>query len=55
MVSNLQLLYTHLRLVEILGCSDSIPFADITVIAYGDLFRAVYVEYHDVWKNSRAG
>ena len=56
MVSNLQLLYIHLRLVEIFGCSDNIPFAGITVVACGDLLqlppvqqRAVYAEYPDVW------
>ena len=58
MVSNLQLLYIHLRLVEIFGCSDNIPFAGITVVACGDLLqlppvqqRAVYAEYPDVWQN----
>ena len=54
MVSNLQQLHIHLRLVEISGCSDNILFAGITVIAYDDLLkptpvqkRAVYAEYHD--------
>ena len=28
MVSNLQLLYIHLGLVEIFGCSNNIPFAE---------------------------
>ena len=58
MVSNLQLLYIHLRLVEIFGCSDNIPLAGITVVACGDLLqlppvqqRAVYAEYRDVWQN----
>ena len=58
MVSNLQLLYIHLRLVEIFGCSDNIQFAGITVVACGELLqlppvqqRAVYAEYHDVWQN----
>ena len=58
MVSNLQLLYIHLRLVEIFGCSDNIPFSGITVAACGDLLqlppvqqRAVYAEYPDVWQN----
>ena len=58
MVSNLQLLYIHLRLVEIFGCSENIPFAGITVVTCGDLLklspvqqRAVYSEYHDVWQN----
>ena len=57
-VSNLQLLYIHVRLVEIFGCSDNIPFAGITVVACGNLLqlppvqqRAVYAEYHDVWQN----
>ena len=58
MVSNLQLLYIHLRLVEIFGCSDNIPFAGITVIAVGDFYqlppvqqRTVYAEYTDAWLN----
>ena len=58
MVSNLQLLYIHLRLVEIFGFSDNIPFAGITVVACVDLLqlppvhqRAVYAEYHDVFQN----
>ena len=58
MVSNLQLLYIHLRLVEIFDCSDNIPFAGITVVACDDLLklppvqqRAFYAEYRDVWQN----
>ena len=58
MVSNLQLLYIHLKLFEIFGCSDNIPFAGIIVVACGDLLqllpfqqRAVYAEYRDVWQN----
>ena len=58
MVSNLQLLYIHLRLVEIFGCSDNIPFAGITVIAVGDFYqlppvqqRTVYADYKDAWQN----
>ena len=59
MVSNLTLLYIHLRLVEIFGCSDNVPFAGITVIAVGDFYqlppvqqRTVYAEYKDAWQNS---
>ena len=51
-VSNLQLLYIHLRLVEIFGCSENVSFAGITVIAVGDFYqlppvqqRTVYAEY----------
>ena len=58
MVSNLQLLYVHLRLVEIFGCSDNIPFAGITIITVGDFYqlppvqqRSVYAEYRDAWQN----
>ena len=58
MVSNLQLLYIHLRLVEIFGVSDNVPFAGITVIAVGDFYqlppvqqRTVYAEYRDEWQN----
>ena len=58
MVSNLQLLYIHLRLVEIFGCSENVPFAGITVIAVGDFYqlppvqqRTVYAEYRDAWQN----
>ena len=58
MVSNLQLLYVHLRLVEIFGCSDNIPFAGITIITVGDFYqlppvqqRSVYAEYRDTWQN----
>ena len=58
MVSNLQLWYIHLRLVEIFGCSDNIPFAGMTVIAVGDFYqllpvqqRTVYAEYRDAWQN----
>ena len=54
MVSNLQLLYIHLRLVEIFGCSDNVPFAGITIITVGDFYqlppvqqRSVYAEYRD--------
>ena len=40
LVSNLQLLYIHLRLVEIFGCSENrFPFAGITVIAVGDFYQ----------------
>ena len=58
MVSNLQLLYIHLRLVEIFGVSDNVPFAGITVIAVGDFYqlppvqqRTVYAEYKDEWQS----
>ena len=58
MVSNLTLLYIHLRLVEIFGCSDNVPFAGITVIAVSDFYqlppvqqRPVYAEYRDAWEN----
>ena len=56
MVSNLQLLYIHLRLVEIFGCSDDVPFAGLTII--GDFYqlppvqqRTVYADYKDLWLN----
>ena len=58
MVSNLQLLYIHLRLVEIFGYSDNVPFAGISVIAVGDFYqlppvqqRTVYAEFRDAWQN----
>ena len=58
MVSNLQLLYIHLRLVEIFGCSDNVRFAGITIITVGDFYqlpqgqqRSVYAEYRDAWQN----
>ena len=58
MVSNLQLLYIHLRLVEIFGSSDNVPFAGLTVIVVGDFYqlppvqqRTVYAEYNDAWQN----
>ena len=58
MVSNLTLLYIHLRLIEIFGCSDNVPFAGITVIAVGDFYQlplvqqqTVYAEYKDAWQN----
>ena len=58
MVSNMQLLYIHLRLVEIFGCSDNLPFAGITIITVGDFYqlppvkqRPVYAEYRDEWQN----
>ena len=41
MVSNLQLLYIHLRLVEIFGCSDNIPFAGISGVACCDSLQLV--------------
>ena len=47
-----------LRLVEVFGCSDNIPFADITIITVGDFYqlppvqqRSVYAEYKDAWQN----
>ena len=58
MVSNLQLLYIHLRLVEIFGCLENFPFAGITVIAVGDFYqlppvqqRPIFAEYRDTWQN----
>ena len=58
MVSNLQLWYIHLRLVEIFACSINIPFAGITVIPSGDFHqlppvqqKSVYAEYSDAWQN----
>ncbi|XP_057310099.1 uncharacterized protein LOC130648095 [Hydractinia symbiolongicarpus] len=58
MVSNLQLFYIHLRLIEIFACRDEIPFAGITVIACGDLYqlppvqqRPVYADYKSDWLN----
>ncbi|XP_057316777.1 uncharacterized protein LOC130657796 [Hydractinia symbiolongicarpus] len=58
MVSNLQLFYIHLRLIEIFACRDEIPFAGITVIECGDLYqlppvqqRPVYADYKSDWLN----
>ena len=58
MVSNLLLLYIHMRLVEIFGCSDDVPFAGLTIIAVGDFYqlppvqqRTVYADYADDWQN----
>ena len=58
MVSNIQLFHIHLRLIEIFGCADEIPFAGLTVIAVGDFYqlppvqqRPVYAEYKDAWLN----
>ena len=58
MVSNLQLLYVHLRLIEIFGCSDNIPFAGLSIIVVGDFYqlppvqqRTVYADYKDTWQN----
>ena len=58
MVSNLLLLYIHMRLVEIFGCSDDVPFAGLTIIAVGDFYqlppvqqRTVYADYTDDWQN----
>ena len=58
MVSNLQLHYIHLRLIEIFGCSDNVPFAGLTIIAVGDFYqlppvqqRTVYADYKDAWQN----
>ena len=58
MVSNLQLHYIHLRLVEIFGCADNVPFAGLIIIAVGDFYqlppvqqRTVYADYNDIWQN----
>lgn len=58
MVSNLQLFYIHLRLVEIFGCQTGVPFAGVSVIACGDLYqlppvrkRSVYADYDNEWLN----
>ena len=58
MVSNLQLLHIHLRLIEVFGCNDTIPFAGLTIIAVGDFYqlppvqqRTVYADYKDTWQN----
>ncbi|XP_057310034.1 uncharacterized protein LOC130648031 [Hydractinia symbiolongicarpus] len=58
MVSNLQLLYIHMRLVEIFSCSEELPFAGVTVIACGDLYqlppvqqRSVFADFKNDWLN----
>ena len=53
MVSNLTLLYIHLRLVEIFGCSDNVPFAGITVIAVGDFYQLPPVQQRPVYAVQR--
>ena len=47
MISNLQLLYTHFRLVEIFGCAN-ISFSGITVIACVDLLQLPPVQQRAV-------
>ena len=54
MVSNILLLHIHQRLIEILGTSEELPFAGLSIIAFGDLYqlppinqRPIYSEYKD--------
>ena len=56
MVSNYQLFHTHLRLCEIRGVSDSIPFAGLTIILVGDFNQLppiggkyVFADYKEEW------
>ena len=39
MVSNMSLLHIHKRLREIIGCPESQPFADLSIIVVGDLLQ----------------
>ena len=54
MVSNILLLHIHQRLIEILRTSEELPFAGLSIIAFGDLYqlppfnqRPIYSEYKD--------
>ena len=44
MVSNIRLSYIHKRLCEIFGCSESQPFANLSVIVVGDLLPLPPIE-----------
>ena len=39
MISNTLLLHIHQRLIEILGTSEDLPFAELSIIAFGDLYQ----------------
>ena len=58
MVSNILLLHIHQRLTEIFGTSEELPFAGLSLIAFGDLYqlplinqRQIYSEYKDALLN----
>ena len=40
MVFNIRLLHIHKRICEIFGCSDSQPFANLSILVVGDLLVA---------------
>ena len=58
MVSNNLLLHIHQRLTEIFGTSQEIPFAGISILAFGDFYqlppinaRPIFAEYRDPMLN----
>ena len=40
MAFNIRLLHIHKRICEIFGCSDSQPFANLSILVVGDLLVA---------------
>ena len=58
MVSNNLILHIHQRLTEIFGTSEEIPFAGISILAFGDFYqlppinaRPIFAEYKDPMLN----
>ena len=61
MVSNIMLLHIHQTLMEIFGTFEEVPFAGISIVAFGDLYqlppisqRPIYAGYKDTLLNISA-
>ena len=58
MVPNDLLFHIHLRLLDMFGCPNNIPFAGLSIIVVGDFLqlppvraKPVYAEYNGSWQN----
>ena len=55
MVSNIRLLHIHKRLCEIFGCSESQPFADLSILVVGDLLQLPPVKASQIFEPDNNG
>ena len=50
MVSNIRLLHIHKRLFEILGCLQTQPFGNLSILVIGDLLQLLPIKSSQIFE-----